>query len=906
MSLASTLESLERTLIGLHADPAAECSGLTKALAALYEETVELDGFAEIADLTAAASGLLAGLLEGGEEQPLNEAVLGFLDELLSCVGKLAAGEKLSDLQIPALPELGEVMDDEAVDPEMFEMFISSCMGFLNDIEAQALEIEQVEDPQESLSAMRRVVHTLKGESGVMSLDVLQRLCHEAESMMDRCLERAAHFPVDAVLALVDWTKQYVELLHADPKAEPRPHQELLDLLMRTPEAEAAEAPRTDVATADAPDAEVGMVEADDGAAVAAAGPDITADAPAGDGRVSLEVDPDFADSVGDFIVESTAHLSEAEAAMLEMEGGNSDPEQINLSFRAFHTIKGVAGFLGLSSVVDLAHHSETLMDKCRSGELEFRNEEIDLVLQSVDLIGSMLRAMQGDAEPPFLADVEAHNQKLARAVEGGPATGEPEATVQLESAQPESTQPEPTQPEPIQPEANPAEALSPPPAAPPQASAAPAAGAPPIPAQAPRAAEPSKPVSRPAEGKSPVKPGARRTKIDSTIKVNTARLDALVDMVGELVIGQTMVLQDPALLSLDNQTLQRNIAQVGKITRDLQESAMSLRMVTLKSTFQKMSRLVRDVSAKSGKKVNLIIVGEDTELDRNVVEEIGDPLVHMLRNAVDHGIETPDERRAVGKADAGELLLKAYHQGGSIVIELKDDGRGLNREKILAKATERGLISPDDNPDEFTDAQVFNMIFQPGFSTAEKVTDLSGRGVGMDVVRRNIEALRGKVEIDSVPGNGSVFSMRLPLTLAIIDGMIVRVGEARYVIPTHAIEQSFRANPDDVHYMQDTGEMVKVRGKVLPIFRLKEILEQQSGLDSLEEGILVVLEAGERRCCLLVDEILGQQQVVIKSLGVSTARIPGVSGGAIMGDGRVALIIDVGGLMEEATAELV
>ncbi len=397
--------------------------------------------------------------------------------------------------------------------------------------------------------------------------------------------------------------------------------------------------------------------------------------------------------------------------------------------------------------------------------------------------------------------------------------------------------------------------------------------------------------------------PSARaRVKVDSTIKVNTKRLDMLVDMVGELVIAQSMVLQDKVIQGIDDQVLNRNIGQVSKITRDLQEASMSLRMVTVKSTFQKMARLVRDVSSKSGKTVALSIAGEDTELDRNVVEEIADPLVHMIRNAVDHGIEAPEDRARVGKTAEGHLNLRAYHQGGSIIIEIKDDGRGLDRDRILQKAMERNLLPPNTRAEDMQDQETYNLIFQPGFSTAEQVTDLSGRGVGMDVVRRNIEALRGKVEIFSNPGKGTTFLMRLPLTLAIIDGMIVTVGGQRYIVPTLSIERSLSPDPKDVHHIQDQGEVIKVRGSILPVYRLKDVFERDDGTSDISDGILIVLEVNNSRVCLLVDEILGQQQVVIKNLGLQDSHIRGVSGGAIMGDGKVALIIDVEGLVEEAT----
>ncbi|MCE2882842.1 MAG: chemotaxis protein CheA, partial [Planctomycetaceae bacterium] len=398
-----------------------------------------------------------------------------------------------------------------------------------------------------------------------------------------------------------------------------------------------------------------------------------------------------------------------------------------------------------------------------------------------------------------------------------------------------------------------------------------------------------------------PTRNGAAKT--DQTVKVSTQRMDALVNLVGELVIAQLMVVQDPVVGKLHDQRVQRNLAHLGKIVRDLQETSMSLRMVTLRATFQKMARLVRDVSAKAGKRIQLEVEGEDVELDRNVVEEIGDPLVHMIRNACDHGVEPAEERRKAGKPDHGTLRLRASHSGGSIVIEVEDDGRGLSRERIIRKCLEKGLIDPSRNVDEIPDTEVFNYIFLPGFSTAEKVTDISGRGVGMDVVRRNIEALRGSVEIHSTPGKGSVFSMRLPLTMAIIDGMVVRVGAQRYIVPTLNIVRSFRPQEKDLTTVLGKGEVAKVRDALLPIYRLRRVFDLKEGCDRLADGLLLVLENGKRRACIFVDEILGQQQVVIKTLGESQPQIRGVSGGAILGDGRVALIVDVGGLLEAAAA---
>jgi two-component system chemotaxis sensor kinase CheA len=374
-------------------------------------------------------------------------------------------------------------------------------------------------------------------------------------------------------------------------------------------------------------------------------------------------------------------------------------------------------------------------------------------------------------------------------------------------------------------------------------------------------------------------------------VKLETWKLDALVDLVGELVIAQSMVVQDPDVENIVSRTLERSLRQLSRTTSELQRNAMSLRMVPIRGAFQKMTRLVRDISAQQHKQVHLVMDGEETELDRNIVEKLGDPLVHMIRNSVDHGIELPDEREASGKPPLGTITLSASHQRGGIVIRIQDDGKGLDPQRILAKGIERGLVLPNA---ELTESEIFNLIFMPGFSTAEAVTDLSGRGVGMDVVRRNIEALRGKIEIQSLPGGGTTFTIILPLTLAIIDGLLVGVGSDRYIIPTMSVRESFRPQPGMVTTVHERGEVVSVRGRQTPILRLGKYLGTEGEVGEPEEGIVVVVESGEATRAILVDELIGKQEVVIKSLGETFSNQILLAGAAVMGDGRVAIILDV------------
>ncbi|MEZ6116002.1 MAG: chemotaxis protein CheA [Pirellulaceae bacterium] len=377
----------------------------------------------------------------------------------------------------------------------------------------------------------------------------------------------------------------------------------------------------------------------------------------------------------------------------------------------------------------------------------------------------------------------------------------------------------------------------------------------------------------------------------NETVRVDRRRLDELINQIGELVIGTSMVEQDLASFGAGRESAA--MGQLGKIVRDLQEMSLSLRMVPIAATFQKMARVVRDVSKKLGKEVQFITFGDETELDKTVVDQIGDPLVHMVRNAVDHGVEMPSDRERAGKPTAGRVELRAFQQGGNIYIELQDDGKGLNRKTLLNKAIEKGIVDSSEN---LSDNEICNLIFAPGFSTANEVTDVSGRGVGMDVVRRNVEALQGSVSIRSEEGKGSTISVRLPLTLAILDGLLVRLGHEVYIIPLLSVVESIRVSPDQIKRIVGVGEVITLRGEVIPLLRLHQALQRGNGQD-YEDGLLVIVEDQGRRMALMVDELLGQQQVVIKNLETNFRKVPGIAGATILGDGRVALIVDIYGV---------
>ncbi len=389
-----------------------------------------------------------------------------------------------------------------------------------------------------------------------------------------------------------------------------------------------------------------------------------------------------------------------------------------------------------------------------------------------------------------------------------------------------------------------------------------------------------------------------------SSIRVDINKIDTLINMVGELVITQSMLSmlgedRDGKTASDREERTRDGLAQLERHTRELQESVMQIRMVPISFTFSRFPRLVHDLSSKMGKKIELVMTGENTEVDKTVIEKIGDPLVHLVRNSLDHGLEMPDERVAAGKPEIGTVQLNAFHKGGNIVIEIRDDGRGLNRDKILSKAIENGLIAEEHG---LTDREIYELIFMPGFSTADVVSDVSGRGVGMDVVRRNINELGGGIEIESTPGKGSAIIIRLPLTLAILDGQSVIVGNETYIIPLVSIVESIQVREEQINRVAGRGETFKLRDEYLPVVRLHEIFDiTKPKAKELDEGLLVVVEGEGRNCGLFVDDLLGQQQVVIKSLEANYGKVDGISGATILGDGSVALILDIQGLMRLA-----
>jgi two-component system chemotaxis sensor kinase CheA len=651
------------------------------------------------------------------------------------------------------------------------------------------------------------------------------------------------------------------------------------------------------------------------------------------------------------FFEEAAENLQRMEQLLLALDPTAVDDETLNAIFRVAHSIKGGAATFGFTEVAELSHEMETLLDRLRRHELSPTSPMVDVLLRGGDALWGQLSFRQGQAPqtPPTEALV-ADIRQLARQT-GTPVAGAvPAPAVALVKTPAGAGQRElevrigpldhpgaanhlhelfeeipglgEMRPldfgEPVDGmrrfsvttsctdselldlfsfhverrlvhlsvlglgygfhEGNPGAPSSAEVKAAVAAPAAPAAGTVSATA-APRAAG-----------------GGAGASVDATtLRVSVDKVDQLINLVGELVITQAMLIQSSrALDPVAHQALLSSISLVERNSRDLQDAVMSIRMIPMSAVFSRFPRMLRDLSSKLGKQVELVTIGEATELDKGLVEKITDPLTHLVRNSCDHGIELPQVRTQSGKTAHGTITLSAWHQGGSVVIEVRDDGKGLSREKLLSKARERGLSAPDS----LTDTQVWNLIFEPGFSTADVVTDVSGRGVGMDVVKKNITGLGGRVEIDSAPGCGMSVKVRLPLTLAIMDGMSVAVRDEVYILPMASVVESDLVGPDTIRSLGGGGRVAKVREDYLPVVDLAEMLGSPLAEGQAPPGIMVIVESEGMRAALLVDELVGQQQVVVKNLETHFRRIPDVSGATILGNGKVALILDVGTLV--------
>ncbi len=611
--------------------------------------------------------------------------------------------------------------------------------------------------------------------------------------------------------------------------------------------------------------------------------------------------------------------LQQIDADLLRLEefvdSGQADPEIVNSLFRALHTIKGSSGMLGFTEVQGLAHKLENLCDLLRKERMPLSEGSVEILFSGRDFLTDLVQAAIGQSAPPsglneftgrldqFVAIYNETSNVIEgktpdRSEAGGAVGSEPmnEAEIAAFEAEIERMLAE-------------AAAAAPPAAAPPAAAPAPAAPA----AGAAPAAAPARTNGESADAKKAAAQG-KRSSLAQTIRVDIDRLDALLNLVGELVINRTRISDIASTLGrlMGDRALNSSIGLIGPLSKDLadsaallarttneiQESIMKVRMVPIGQVFDRFPRTVRDVAKARGKEVQLQISGADTDLDKTIVDEVGEPLMHLLRNCVDHGIEAPDERERQGKQRMGTIALNAYHEGNQIIIEISDDGGGINLDKVRAKAIKNGLI---DTEDRLTDRELIELIFTPGFSTADEVSDVSGRGVGMDVVKRNITKLKGIFDVDSAPGQGTRFTIKLPLTLAIIQALLVRVVDELYAIPLDSVIESQRVEMPDVRTVHGS-EVITLRGQVVPLLRIADFFELGGDRDP-EKVMIVIVGLQGRQVGLVVDSFEGEQEIVIKPLSDVVGRIPGISGATILGNGSISLIIDVHSLVSDAYA---
>jgi two-component system chemotaxis sensor kinase CheA len=579
---------------------------------------------------------------------------------------------------------------------------------------------------------------------------------------------------------------------------------------------------------------------------------------------------------IATFFDEAREHIESIEEMAMALDSGREDPELLNSIFRAAHSIKGGSGTFGFTQLAEATHEMETLFDALRKGRGRADASTVRLLLDSCDAFKAHLERLKaGDrGNDP---QVEAARARLAGYRSAGAAAPASAATAGPDGPREEAFFD--AAPAPARAKASEGYGLFEPEAA--AQRAAPA-----------HASAPDKfGFFEPLPGSAGAAEAARARAEQSSIRVSVEKIDRIVNLVGELVIAQAMMQQSVgSLAAQQDENLTHSLATLDRNTRDLQQAVMSIRMMPMEFVFSRFPRLVYDVSTKLGKKVQLRTQGHETELDKELIELLVDPLTHVVRNAIDHGIESPEERRRAGKPEQGTVGMRATHRGGSVIIEVTDDGRGLDRDRILDKARELGMAGDES----MTDEQVWGLIFEAGFSTAKEVTDVSGRGVGMDVVRRNITSLGGSVFVSSVKGEGTTITIQLPLTLAVLDGMIVAVGEEQYIVPIEFVAEAFKPGANDIRTIVNQPSLVAVRGEQLPLVRLEDVVRMPADAAERPQPLCLVVEVDNRRAALLVDSLIGQQQLVVKSLDSNLHAVPGMAGATILGDGRVALILDV------------
>ncbi len=718
---------------------------------------------------------------------------------------------------------------------EFISSFVSEGLDMLDQVEPQLDDILS-ENYTEIVNCVFRLFHSLKGLASFLNFNLIKTVTHEAESLLD--LFRQGKAVPDA--SLVDVLYKATDFIRLSVN---HVNQYMSDQGLDQKAAETV-----NLLKAIYSELTGGGIKEELSAAELEAFFDESVNA---DSLLNQEM-------VEKYCSESIELIEKTEKIILDLEKNPENLENLHTVYRNVHSLKGDSGFMGFGDIEQICMELESILDALVNGKQVMDSDLVSVVLHIMDLFRKNLNscAVMPAKEAmsiPEKSELLDRLKSFERRIPGYKPLGE--ILIEMGEATPEGIE------------------------------------------KALFAQENFKTQAISAAAIGEVPPTAAPQMVErKDIRVDTGKLDKLFDLVGELITTEVMVTNNPDLRDLDLPNFTKAAGLLTKICRELQEVSMSVRMMPLEGLFNRMKRLVRDLSKKSLKPIELIISGQETEMDKNIIEDISDPLVHILRNAIDHGIEKPDIRKSKGKKEAGTVHLRAEYEGNEIMIVIEDDGAGLNRERILAKAVQRELVRED--PEKLSDKDVWNLIFEPGFSTAEKVTEISGRGVGMDVVRKNIEKLRGTIEIDSKDGMGTQFKLKIPLTLAIMDVMLVRIGATCYAIPILTICESFKTTCQAITLTMDGQELVRVREDVFSVIRMHEVFQKPPEHEKLVDGILIMVESRGKKACLFVDEIMGQQQTVIKGLSDYIGRVRGISGCMILNDGEIGLIIDIDGVL--------
>ena len=734
---------------------------------------------------------------------------------------------------------------------EMLQSFVSEAFDSL-DTNEPIVENLHEEDNAESVNAIFRVFHTLKGLSGFFDMKVINEVTHDAETLLDIMRKQnkvQSEESISVIYTAFDFIRELLNRVNDEFTDESgREEAEDIKLIIRDMingiESEEQNTEEEDLAFDDPEDSteEEKNEKVED-------------ETKQEDDDDSNDNDDDLLDDemLVQYLNDSGELVNAIESSLLTLEEEPDNKEIIAKAFGDVHSLKGNSGFMDLSEIEEIAMEMETILDSLRSGEIEPDEIIISILLNNLGTPAKKTSEESKETESTDKSqkkEPEAEKEQKPQETETA-AKKEPQEDKQIDKKQ-EAEKVEPKTKD-----------------------------------KAPKTK--SKPAFKKTGGSS-----MKMQKKD--IRVETSKIDKLFDLVGELITIESMVTNNPEVKELNLPSFNKSANMLSKITRELQEITMSVRMMPLEGLFNKMKRLVRDVAIKMDKKINFTVTGQETEMDKNVIDEIADPLVHILRNAIDHGVEKPEVRTEKGKPPEGEVKLSARYEGNEILITVEDDGAGIKREKILEKAEEKGILQTD--PEKMTDSDVFQLVFEPGFSTAQELTDISGRGVGMDVVKKNMEKLRGSIDVDSKVEEGSTFTLRIPLTLAIMEAMIIRIGESQYALPILNVTESFKVNMDDISETMDGLEIVKVRDEIMPVVRLYEHFGVEPDSTELNNGILIIIESRNKKVCLFADEIVGQQQAVVKSLTDYIGKVPGIMGCLILGDGNIGLILDVESLI--------